>query len=651
MSRQQASNQYDRALKAGQKYHHACVSRGEYPYTKVLSDVFSEYLAASHVDVGLVDIPMELIVGTTTAGRKAAFAGNFMPLLGYDSEFSTKWINLCEAHLSETGITDPISCFEYLGYFYITEGNKRVSVLKSYDSPTISGYVKRILPEWSEDDPAVQVYYEFLSFYQLSNVYDVRISSKGGYAKLQAMLGFAPDHVWTKDERSNFLYGFNRFKAAFQKLNAERLPATAGDALLVWLQVNPAASLWQVDKDIFKTLSNCWPDVRILANGSPIEVSTSPSLEEKNSLTRMLGIGRINHLQIAFIHAFDAQRSSWTAAHEAGRIKLEESLGERITVKTYFCEQNDPLAVMEQAVSEGAQVIFATTPPMISACRQIAARYPNVRVLNCSLSMPYAGVRTYYGRIYEAKMITGAIAGAMAKDDHIGYVANYPIIGTVTAINAFALGARLTNPRATIELRWSCVPGNPIQSLLNEGIKLISNRESGTEGHPFAWEWGTYMVEEDGGLLPLSSPRWNWGKFYEGVVNSIFNGTWDTLSAKEPQKAVNYWWGMSSGVIDVDLNPSLPEGAKHIASILKTGMQQGNIDPFACRLVDQNGIIHSEGDHVFEPHELMNMDWLLENVNGSLPAFEDLLPVSQQLVRLLGLHRNSIQPKPEEVIL
>ena len=39
MSRQQASNQYGRALKAGQKYHHACVSRGEYPYTKVLSDV------------------------------------------------------------------------------------------------------------------------------------------------------------------------------------------------------------------------------------------------------------------------------------------------------------------------------------------------------------------------------------------------------------------------------------------------------------------------------------------------------------------------------------------------------------------------------------------------------------------------------------
>ena len=55
--------------------------------------------------------------------------------------------------------------------------------------------------------------------------------------------------------------------------------------------------------------------------------------------------------------------------------------------------------------------------PLIAACRKIAVRHPNVRVLNCSVSMPYTGVRTYYSRMYEGKFITGAIAGEMCIRD------------------------------------------------------------------------------------------------------------------------------------------------------------------------------------------------------------------------------------------
>lgn len=105
-------------------------------------------------------------------------------------------------------------------------------------------------------------------------------------------------------------------------------------------------------------------------------------------------------------------------------------------------------------------MLFATTPPLIAACRKIAVRHPGVRILNCSVSMPYTGVRTYYSRIYEGKFITGAIAGAMAKDDQVGYVASYPIFGVPAGINAFALGARLANPRVKIYLHWSCTPAS-----------------------------------------------------------------------------------------------------------------------------------------------------------------------------------------------
>lgn len=646
MSRQEAYTQYNYALKLGQKYYRECVVRGKYPYQQALSDIFNENLAAAKVNIGLVDIPMEQIVGTTTSGRGNAFAGNFMPLLHDSTEFAMKWTALCEAHLEAGGISDPIVCYEYMGRFYVTEGNKRVSVLKSYDSPSIAGNVTRIVPTWS-DDEAVQVYYEFIPFYDLSGLYDVNFTRKGSYAKLQARLGFAPDHVWTKDERSEFLYGFRRFKVAFEKLNTEKLNITPADALLIWLQMNPVEDLGKTD--LVKSLSAAWADVRIFANGSAISVSTEP-IEEKAGISRFFGLGRPYHLQIAFIHAMNPEESSWTATHESGRKQMEDALGERVSVKSYICGDEEPLTVMERAVAEGAQVIFATTPPLIAACRQIAARYPQVKVLNCSVSMPYSGVRTYYGRMYEAKFITGAIAGAMADNNKVGYVANYPIIGTIASINAFALGVRMTNPNAKIILRWSCLPGNPVHSLMEEGVSVVSNRESATEDPYWAWEWGTYKVEETGNLLPLSSPVWNWGKFYEGVIQTIFDGGWNTLGGKEAQ-AINYWWGMRSGVIDVTLNPDLPEGSKHLSQILRQGLMSGTIDPFHARMIDQNGEVRNEGDRSYSAEEVMNMDWLLNNVEGSIPDFEEILPVSQQLVRLLGLKRNEILPTPEEVIL
>ena len=98
--------------------------------------------------------------------------------------------------------------------------------------------------------------------------------------------------------------------------------------------------------------------------------------------------------------------------------------------------------------------------PLCRATLKAAVKYPKVRFLNCSVDQAYSSIRTYYGRIYEAKFITGAIAGAMAQNNRIGYIASYPIFGVPASINAFAPGKQMTNPRAQIELRWSCVKGN-----------------------------------------------------------------------------------------------------------------------------------------------------------------------------------------------
>lgn len=645
-NRTEAMNQYLAAQRQGKKYYNACVAKGVSPYPQVLNELVEDVSTSDTIKVGLVDIPSDRIVGTWTDGRKTAFAGNFMPLLDINTEFGAKWVNLCEAHLGERGITDPITCIEYLGNFYVQEGNKRVSVLKSYDSPSIPGIVTRLLPA-SSDDPKVKLYQEFLKFYKASKTYLITFSQPGSYAKLQAALGFEPDEEWTDDDRREFSNDFRRFSAAFQQLNTEKLPLTAGDALLTYIQVHPFTELKKMSSDEIKeSLNALWPDIRLLAQGEPISVSTEPEEKEKNLISRILGGPK---LHAAFIYNFDPEKSAWAAAHKQGQKYLEEKMGASIKVSDYLCSDDTADEAMEKAVSQGANVIFATSPTLIGACRRLAAEHKNVAVFNCSLSMPYAEVRSYYCRVYEGKFITGAIAGAMAQDDRIGYVANYPIMGVTASINAFALGARLTNPRAKIVLKWSCLPGNPILEFKDEGIKVISNRDEDGANTSLTWDLGTYMVSENGGLQSLAAPRWNWGSYYEKTVRSLLNGGIDSL--RDSNHANNDWWGLSSGVINLAIDEEVPDGVKMLAGILQKGIASETVDPFLCPIKDQQGRVISDGKRPIPPEELMRVDWLCDNIEGSIPAFDELMPRSQNLVRLLGIHRENIPPKTEDTAL
>ena len=644
MSRAEAMEQYNSALRQGRKYYSACVSKGQSPYPQVLDELVNT-TSLGPVKIGLVDIPSHRIVGTWAKGRMAAFAGNFMPLLEMNTEFGAKWINLCESHLDEGGITDPITCYEYLGNFYVQEGHKRVSVLKSYDAPTIPGVVTRLLPAPS-DDPQVRRYQEFLRFYKASRMYEPSFTQPGAYAKLQAALGYAPDQEWPEDARRTFSSDYQRFSVLFDQLNAEKLPLTPGDALLAYLKVHPYAEMQKQTRDEIRVcLGELWPDVRLMAQGEPISVTTAPEEKEKSLLNRILGGPR---LHAAFFYDADPQVSAWFSAHAQGRKELEERLGAFVKISDFVCGDKAE-ETMEAAVQQGVNVLFATSPTMIAACRRIAAQHRNTAVFNCSLSLPYAGVRSYYCRIYEGKFIAGAIAAAMARQDRIGYVANYPIMGVPAAINAFALGARLTNPRARISLKWSCLPGNPILEFKNEGITVISNRDEDGADTRLAWDLGTYMVHGDGSLQALASTRWSWGSYYVKTVQSLLNGGVDAL--KDSQHAINDWWGISSGVVNVEIDPALPDGMKRLCGILKNGIVQEQIDPFLCPVRDQQGRQISDGARRFTPEELMRMDWLCDNVDGRIPAFDELLPQSRNLVRVLGLYRESIPPIPEEPAL
>ena len=645
----EAQAQYAAALKAGQKCYKEAVLKGEYPYPQVLDEILDEHLAAGRAELGVIDVPMDRIVGTKSAGRRNAFAADFMPLLPMESEFGSKWIALCDANLGSEGIRDPIRCFEYLGRFYVQEGNKRVSVLKSFDAPSIAGEVTRIIPVWSEDEE-IRLYYEFMDFYRLSRTYRVQFSRPGSYLKLQAALGFEPDHVWTDEERNRFLTAQNGFERALNTLGGARPEEGVGDLFLLWLQLYRLSDVRDMTaKELAASIKTILPEAKLLSSDRPIDMSTAPEQSGKGIITRLIDSVLLpGHLNVAFINDRSSIESPWVYAHEQGRLRLEEVYGDKLSVTSYTAmDAGGADALFDSAVADGAQVIFATTPSLIAACRRAAAKHPDCKILNCSVSMPYPGVRTYYSRIYEGKFISGAVAGAMTKSGRLGYIASNPIYGVPAGINAFALGASLTNPDAEVVLRWTCVSKDAISELRAEGCDMIANRDVTTQQQAHE-AYGLCRAEADGTLTPILSPVWNWGEFYVRLIQSIFSGAWEELGEKS-QKAVNYWWGLSSGVVDVRPSEAMGESMSALADILKRGVVSGAIDPFRRRIVTSDGRLINDGSRTLPPDEILHIDWLCDHVRGSIPAFDELLEMSRPLVRLLGVYRETIPPGKDEI--
>ena len=646
MTRQMALEEFSQALRQGQKEYKEYTSANKHPHPLVLDEILPDSATQSVVEVGLVEIPAERIIGVKSAGRITAFSPSFRPLLDQKSEFSAKWISLCQAHLGETGITEPILCYEYLGDFYVQEGNKRVSVLRHFGAARIPGYVRRVMPQQSEE-PRIRAYYEFLEFYKGSGIYTLQFRRPGDYAKFLAHIGKKMGEPWTETERRTFNSYYHYFLDIFHELNTNR-DIMPEEAVLLWLEVYPYQDLGKLPtSELKKRMNGLWGDMVSSSKEDGLTVQTKAEEEVGSLMSRV--ISAFDQLNVAFVHQMTNATSTWVQGHDKGRQHIEEVFGDRIKVRSYFDASTPEKteALIQQAVEEGAQVVFTTAPPLRRETLTAAVKYPKVRFLNCSVDQPYSSVRSYYGRLYEAKFITGAIAGAMAGNDRIGYIASYPIFGEPATINAFALGAMLTNPRAQIELKWSCVKGTHQADFFADGVRVISNRNAPSEAKMFLdfCNYGTYLMDDRGELISLATPTWVWGNFYEFVIRTVLAG--GMKREKGESKALNYWFGLDSGIIGVNFSDKLPEGVRQMANILYNAIKGGYIDPFKRKIVAQDGSVKNDGTAVFTPEQLLRMDWLCDNVIGSIPAYEDILPVSQKMVRELGLYRDRIPPEKE----
>ena len=231
-----------------------------------------------------------------------------------------------------------------------------------------------------------------------------------------------------------------------------------------------------------KALQNMWEEITLAEKGSQVELVQNPKEEKTSLLNRLLPAATLtpDMLKIAFVYPKTPETSSWTYAHELGRLYLEQAFEGR--VKTMAFDQAGTDGEVENAidlaVAAGCNLIFTIAIQMVNASVRCAIRHPKVRIFNCSVKMPYSSIHTYYARMYESKFLIGAIAAALSRTEHLGYVADYPIYGEMANINAFALGARMVNPYVKVHLEWSKTEGqNARERLKQEGVVFISDND------------------------------------------------------------------------------------------------------------------------------------------------------------------------------
>ena len=640
---------YKEALKLGQREAKAAAAKGDPATLPALDDILEGKRTVGEVDLGVIYIPIERIAGTRTRGRGTAFAPNFMPVMEEGSEFADKWEHLCQAHLDE-GIRDAVKAYEYLNLFYIEEGNKRVSVLKYFDAVNIAAHVIRILPERDGSDE-VELYYEFVDFYKYSKINYIAFTKKGSYLSLLTILGKEPDAEWTAEEQKEFKAAYYYFRKAYLQSGGAKLSSTCGDAMLSYIKVYGYEELTETNPDeIKKNLNKMWEEVALHEEETPIELHLDPAEEKQpNLITKMLSPATPSVLKVGFLYDGNPETSGWVNDHDQGRQHIQIVYQDKIETKVYPRAMDvDPLMVIEQAIDDGCALIFTTSPRFLPASLRAAVEHPQTVIMNCSLNTSHRYLRSYYTRMYEAKFILGALAGTLTKSGKLGYVCDYPIYGQIAGINAFALGAQMVNPRAKVYLEWSATKGaaEAARALMEQDIHFISSQDTARFRYDDRYSFGLSYLKGDERRL-IANPVWKWGVYYEEILRRYFNKTMQA-EYEQSNKALNYYWGMSAGVVDVMYTDALSTSSKHFGDVLKESISHNLCTPFLTPLITQSGEKIGEGEKNLSLEQIISMDYLVENVVGDIPQYDELTPMGKATVDTAGVEKAQNTPAADE---
>ena len=299
-----------------------------------------------------------------------------------------------------------------------------------------------------------------------------------------------------------------------------------------------------------------------------------------------------DEIKVGVIHLSDpAEGSGYTYTHDLGIQGMQQNLNlsdDQIVRKIHISDTDADAtrAAIQECIGEGCNIIFTTSWGYMETTAEMAEEYPDIYFSHGTGYMSNGkNFNNYFGRIYQARYLSGIVAGMNTKSDKIGYVAamdstNSEVTG---GIDAFAMGIYSVNQNAKVYVKvtnsWFDPDGEKAaaETLLNMGCDVIAQHCDTEYPQTLAQEKGVYSIGYNSDMSKnapeacLCSVIWNWSAYYTSAVQSVIDGTWD---------GSNYYGGMNENLV----------GLTSLADFCADGTEEKVEEAKAAILSGENGV-------------------------------------------------------------
>ena len=329
-----------------------------------------------------------------------------------------------------------------------------------------------------------------------------------------------------------------------------------------------------------------------------------------------------DEIKVGFIYIGDASDGGYTYAHDQGAKMMQIAVGlgdGQIIYKTNISEDSACETAIRELVEAGCHVIFANSWGFMDYMEAMAEEFPSVIFSHCSgYKSNGTNFNNYFGRIYQARYLSGLAAGLKTRTNKIGFVAAQDNPEVNGGIDAFALGVRAANPDAEVYVKYTNTWYDPTlerqaaEALLDLDCDVIAQHQDTTMPQVAAQERGVWGVGYNADMTEaapeahLTAPIWHWGVYYTTAVIEVIAGEW---------APINYFDGLPEGLVDLSpLSKNVADGTAEIIAEYRAKIMDGSFDVFDGEIKDNQGNVRVEAGARLTDAEITSIDWLVEGV-------------------------------------